>query len=139
MQLISYIQHIEGLKDFSASTAVSGSNYSKWSNSLMAGNICYQIEVHAVTKSFPSSGISFLQPPPHGTDTSQITFPYSVDAPMNSPSSEQATSKQLKYIHMVWDRRHQLKLIMLKINLLIYVCIPYFIATYFGTNDCLME
>ncbi|KAH6826774.1 associated molecule with the SH3 domain of STAM 2 [Perilla frutescens var. hirtella] len=53
----------------------------------MSGEICCQVDVHHVTKSFPSPGVSFLQPPPN--------------APLkNYTSNEHSASKHLKDIHM---------------------------------------
>ncbi|KAI3467537.1 hypothetical protein Pfo_024200 [Paulownia fortunei] len=66
----------------------------------MAGKICRQIDVHSVTKSFPSPGISFLQPPPHGPEISRISVTNAFDGQFNSSSNEQAASKYLKDIHM---------------------------------------
>ncbi|XP_020551587.1 AMSH-like ubiquitin thioesterase 2 isoform X3 [Sesamum indicum] len=66
----------------------------------MAGEICCKIDVHSVTKYFPSPGISFLQPPPHGPETSRFSVPNAVDDQSNLSSNEQAASKHLKDIHM---------------------------------------
>ncbi|XP_051116057.1 AMSH-like ubiquitin thioesterase 2 [Andrographis paniculata] len=57
-------------------------------------------DVHAVTKSFPSPGVSFLQPPPHGTGTSPSAVTNALDAQLNPSSDDQSTCKYLKNIHM---------------------------------------
>ncbi|KAK4429830.1 AMSH-like ubiquitin thioesterase 2 [Sesamum alatum] len=66
----------------------------------MAGEICCKIDVRSVTKYFPSPGISFLQPPPHGPETSRFSVPNAVDDQSNSSINEQAVPKHLKDIHM---------------------------------------
>ncbi|KAK6117925.1 hypothetical protein DH2020_048330 [Rehmannia glutinosa] len=66
----------------------------------MAGEICCQIDVHSVTKSFPSPGISFSQPPPHQPEISRISVTNALDGQLNSSSNEQAACKRLKDIHM---------------------------------------
>ncbi|KAL0304679.1 UNVERIFIED_CONTAM: AMSH-like ubiquitin thioesterase 2 [Sesamum angustifolium] len=67
----------------------------------MAGETCCKIDVHSVTKYFPSPGISFLQPPPHEPETSRFSVQNAVDDQSNSSSNQQAASKHLKDIHMV--------------------------------------
>ncbi|XP_057774540.1 AMSH-like ubiquitin thioesterase 2 isoform X3 [Salvia miltiorrhiza] len=67
----------------------------------MDGGICCHIDLHPVTKSFPSPGVSFLQPPPHGPDVSRISVTNAPDGQLgNCSGNEQSTSKHLKDIHM---------------------------------------
>ncbi|KAL8519071.1 hypothetical protein ACS0TY_010133 [Phlomoides rotata] len=58
------------------------------------------IDVHFVTKSFPSPSISFIQPPPHGPELSRISVTNTSDEQSNYSSNEEAACIHLKDIHM---------------------------------------
>ncbi|KAK4402785.1 AMSH-like ubiquitin thioesterase 2 [Sesamum angolense] len=109
----------------------------------MAGETCCKIDVHSVTKYFPSPGISFLQPPPHEPETSRFSVQNAVDDQSNSSSNQQAASKHLKDIHMV--RYENPKVALLILNFIFVKCISfasndeYYALPHHFLSGCLME
>lgn len=67
----------------------------------MASGVCFQVDVHSVTQSSPSTGISFTHSLPGGSEVLRITGSVSPDDRSDSSSINSTKCEALKDVHIV--------------------------------------